>query len=113
MFNWKERLQSKETAAKAAENQTVDAMPHANLSIPKVNRIKQFFEDRQYDDVPFKLEGPANMRAVQEVLRKEQDDEYMHRDENMKTFNIINETNNQHPYDAYFQRKRPDEQSDS
>lgn len=113
MLDFDALLRKKQDEATAAANQKAAPMPHANLNIPKVDRIKQFFEDRQYDDVPFKLEGPANMRAVQEVLRKEQDDEYMHRDENMKTFNIINETNNQHPYDAYFQRKRPDDRSDS
>ena len=99
MLDFEALLRKKQDEAKAAANQKAAPMPHANLNIPKVDRIKQFFEDRQYDDVPFKLEGPANMRAVQ--------------DENMKTFNIINETNNQHPYDAYFQRKRPDDRSDS
>ena len=111
MLDFAGLLKKKKLEAIAAENQVVDEMPHAHISIQPMNAVKSFFEDREYDDVPFKLDGPANMKSVQDILRKEQGDEYMHRDENIQTFNIINETKNPHPYDAYFQRKRPDEQS--
>lgn len=112
MLDFNALLKKKEAECRASLNQTPAPMPHANLNIPNVNRIKAFLEDREYDGVPFKLEGPANMAAVQKILRKEQSDEYMHRDDNTKTFNIIKETDNPHPYDAYYQRKRQDEQSD-
>lgn len=84
-------------------------MPHANLSVPQMDRVKQFFADREYDGVPFKLDGSPNMDAVMDVIRKEQENEYMHRDEKTQTFHIVKENNNQHPYDAYFQRKPKNE----
>lgn len=112
MLDFAALLKKKEDECRRSENQVRKPMPRANINIPKTDRIKAFFEDREYDGVPFKLEGQANMRAVCDTLRKEQSDEYMHRDDNTTTFNIIKETNNPHPYDAYFQRKRQDEQTD-
>ncbi len=82
-------------------------MPKADISVPKMDAVKQFFADREYDDKPFNLEGLANMSSVRDVLAKEQSEEYMHGDEKTQTFHVINEiTNSKHPYDAYFQRKR-------
>ena len=84
-------------------------MPRANITVPKMDAVKQFFADREYDDKPFNLEGSANMSAVRNVLAKEQSDEYMHGDEKTQTFHMINEiTNSKHPFDAYFHRKRED-----
>ncbi len=113
MLDFDALLKKKVAECKASEKQQLPGMPRANISVPKLDRLKQFFEDREYDDTPVKVEGVPTMSKAMEMIRAEQGDEYMHRDDNLKTFNIINETNNKHPYDAYFQRKREDEQSNS
>jgi hypothetical protein len=112
MIDFDSLIKKKEAERRASEGQRLPDMPRANLSVPKMDRLKNFFEDREYDDIPVKVEGMPSMSKAMAMIRAEQGDEYMHSDDNIKTFNIINETNNQHPYDAYFQRKRQDEQSD-
>lgn len=102
-------INNKLNEQKNAEHQKQFEMPRANLDVTKVDRLKQFIADRSYDDAEFKLDNPLSMRTIQEIIRKEQSEEYLHNDDNRKTFNVINETNNQHPYDAFFQRKPKDE----
>ena len=93
-----------------AKPENMPKMPTVNISVPKLDPVKQFFDDRQYDDKPFKLDGPANMAAVQKVIREEQDDEFMHRDDNTKTFNIFKENDRiPHPYDEFYRRKRDED----
>lgn len=93
-----------------AKKENMPKMPVADMSVPKMDPVKQFFEDRQYDDKPFKLEGPANMASVQKVIREEQSDEFMHKDDNTRTFNVIKEHDRMpHPYDEFYRRKRDED----
>lgn len=110
MIDFDAMLRRKVEECKRSENQKLPEMPTVHITIPKMDPIKQFFEDREYDGEPFKLEGTPNIDAVMKVLREEQADEYMHDDDKRQTFHMISEnSNNKHPYDAYFQRKRNDE----
>jgi hypothetical protein len=104
-------LKHKEIKAKVAEKQKpLPPMPHADLKVPQMDAVKNFFDDRQYDDKPYDLDGPANMAAVVNTIRKEQGDEFMHSDENTRTFSVIKETNtNPHPYAEYFKREQQHE----
>jgi hypothetical protein len=111
MLDFAALLKKKEADCRMSEKQQLPGMPRANISVPKLDRLKQFFEDREYDDTPVKVEGMPTLSKAMDMVRAEQCDEYMHRDDNIKTFNMINETNNTHPYDVYFQRKREDEHS--
>lgn len=111
MLDFDALLRKKEAECRASEKRQLHGMPRANLAVPKLDRLKQFFEDREYDDTPIKVDGAPTMSKAIEMIRAEQSDEYMHREDNIKTFNMINETNNTHPYDVYYQRKREDEQS--
>ena len=93
-----------------AKPENMPKMPTVNITVPKIDPIKQFFEDRQYDDKPFNLEGPANMASVQKVIREEQSDEFMHKDDNTRTFNVIKEHDRMpHPYDEFYRRKRDED----
>ena len=105
-------LKHKEIKGKLAERQKpLPPMPHANLKVPQMDAVKNFFDDRQYDDKPYDLEGPANMASVASTIRKEQSDEFMHGDENTRTFTMLKESNqtNPHPYAEYFKREKKDE----
>lgn len=112
---YKALLKHKEIKGRVSEKQKpLPPMPHANLAVPQMDAVKNFFEDRQYDDKPFKLDGPANMSAVDGVIRKEQDQEFLHGDDNTSTFAMLKEstTTNPHPYAEYFKRNQKDEQPD-
>ena len=106
MIDFDAMLRKKEAEHKASLNQKPAEMPHANISIPKMDAIKNFFEDREYDGKPVKIDGIPSMAAVNKMIREEQNEEFMHRDDKLQTFHFVKETNNLHPYDAYFQRKR-------
>ena len=110
MLDFDALLKKKVDEGRRSERQTLPPIPNAKIEMKPMDAVKNFLEDRQYDDQPFKLEGPASLGSVQKILREEQPDEYMHNDDVKKTFNIVKETNtNPHPYADYFKRKPKDD----
>jgi len=106
-----DRLNKKKEEARLAAAQPLPVLPRKEIKVDKVDPYRAFVEDRIYDKDLTGGEDLPNMHTVQRMLRQEQKEEFVDRDENLKTINFVRETDNKHPYDEYFERRRDNERS--
>ena len=106
-----EMLNRKKQEAIRAAAQPLPVLPRKVIKIEKVDPYRAFVDDRVYDKELTGGEDLPNMHTVQRLLRKEQKEEFVDREENLKTLNFVRETDDRHPYDTYFERRRDDERN--
>ena len=106
-----ELLKRKKDEARIAAAQPLPVLPRKEIKVEKVDQYRAFVEDRIYDQELTGGEDLPNMHTVQRMLRQEQKEEFVDRDENIKTINFVRETDNKHPYDELFERKRENERN--